>query len=236
MSQWLNDVVFDLRPETTESGQGIAYLTDSSPEGRSGIVVVDLGTGKSWRHIGLSPSVHAEPNFVAFIWGDAIYANPGGGRPIRTLPTSSDGLALSPDGETLYFCTLPSRYLYSIPTARLRDNSITSDILAIGAISQLTTKGMSDGIISDSNGYVYTPSFETNSIQVYFPQNGTVSTFVRDPRLGWTDVLAISGNWLYLTVNQNFRSPAQQGGVDRRQKPFVAYRVPLPDGGTRIPL
>lgn len=52
----LNDFRFDLRENATESGQGIVYLSDESAEGRNGIVVLDLGTGESWRHLDLHPS------------------------------------------------------------------------------------------------------------------------------------------------------------------------------------
>lgn len=30
------------------TGQGVAYITDSSQEGRNALVIVDLGTGKAW--------------------------------------------------------------------------------------------------------------------------------------------------------------------------------------------
>lgn len=33
------------------SGEGVAYITDSSTDGRNGLIVVDLGTGHSWRHL-----------------------------------------------------------------------------------------------------------------------------------------------------------------------------------------
>ena len=44
---YLNDVRFDL----TKGEEGVAYITDSSSEGRNGIVMVDLGSGESWRHL-----------------------------------------------------------------------------------------------------------------------------------------------------------------------------------------
>ena len=53
----LNDVRFDLR------GDGWAYITDSSPQ-RPGIVVLNLATGASWRHLTLHPSVSVDPFFL----------------------------------------------------------------------------------------------------------------------------------------------------------------------------
>jgi hypothetical protein len=47
--------------------------------------------------------------------------------------------------------------------------------------------------------------------------NGTVQTFVRDPRLDWTDVMSVSmDRYLYFTENQLFNEPSQQGGVGKR--------------------
>ncbi|KAJ9373898.1 hypothetical protein DTO282E5_1254 [Paecilomyces variotii] len=234
-----NDVRFDLRPNITSSGQGIAYITDSSFEGRNGIIVVDLGTGESWRHLENLPAVRQEPGFFFTVWGEPVYNNVGDGQPITPFGLGSDGITLSADGETLYFSDVGGRYLYSVPTARLRAHkSPTAQLLADGAVSQITQKGVSDGLESDTNGYVYAGSFETNSIYVYFPQNGTVSTFVRDPRLQWTDTFSVAGTsgkgYLYFTENQLWRRPANQGGIDRRVKPFALYRVPLPDNGGKI--
>lgn len=46
--EYLNDVRFDLNASLTPSGQGVAYITDSSQEGRNALVICDLGTGKAW--------------------------------------------------------------------------------------------------------------------------------------------------------------------------------------------
>ena len=44
---YLNDVRFDLRRGT----EGVAFITDSAQKGANGIIVVDLGTGESWRRL-----------------------------------------------------------------------------------------------------------------------------------------------------------------------------------------
>lgn len=46
---YLNDVRFDLNPDLTPSGQGIAYITDSSMEGGNALVIVDIGAKTAWR-------------------------------------------------------------------------------------------------------------------------------------------------------------------------------------------
>jgi sugar lactone lactonase YvrE len=40
---------------------------------------------------------------------------------------------------------------------------------------------------TDSNGVVYMGNFEQSAVVSFSPANGTVSTFVRDPRINWVD-------------------------------------------------
>lgn len=111
---YLNDIRFDLRSEITSSGKGVAYITDSSSEGRNGIIVVDLGTGKSWRHLDRLSKTHPLDQFVAYVWGVVIYYAPPR-LPYTYTNFGADGIALSADGATLYWKVVAGRYLYSIP-------------------------------------------------------------------------------------------------------------------------
>jgi sugar lactone lactonase YvrE len=184
---YLNDVRFDLRPHVCSSGQGVAYITDSSSEGRNGIVIVDLGTGESWRHLNNIPEVSAERGFVPYVWGEPKYYIPGPGMPLTTVPLGSDGIALSADGEDLYFGPVGGRGLYSVSTARLRDRSQSSELLAQAAVMNRGQRGVSDGFETDSNGFIYAGNMEQNQIGFYNPKNGTMTAFTRDPRISWVD-------------------------------------------------
>ena len=184
---YINDVRFDLRASLTNSGKGVAYITDSSPEGRNGIIIVDLGTGESWRHLNNIPEVSAQRGIVPFVWGQPLYYIPGPGMPLTTIPLGSDGIALSADGEDLYFGPVGGRELYSVPTKRLRDRSQNSELLAQGAVQNHGQRGLSDGFETDSNGLIYAGNMEQNLLLSFNPANGTVSTLVRDPRISWID-------------------------------------------------
>ena len=226
---------FDLTPSLTESGQGVAYITDSSSEGRNAIVVVDLGTGEAWRRLVNIPATQPDEGFVPTIWGEPVYTNGTTGMPIGNVNFGADGIALSADGATLYFSTTGSRELHSVPTERLRDRSPYAEILARGATNYLGETGLKDGMETDSNNRIYAGNIEDNSISSYNPETGILETFVRDPRFSWTDTLAVGFNdFLYFTENQLFLGPAYNGGVDRRQKPYVLFRVQLPNGGTKV--
>ncbi|KAI0201202.1 major royal jelly protein-domain-containing protein [Astrocystis sublimbata] len=224
---YLNDVRFDLRPGVTASGKGIGYITDSSAQGHNAIIVVDLDTGESWRHLGLTGSVGAESQFLSFIWGKPAYYMESSNSPLTTNPTGSNGIALSADGETLYFGPYSSRYMYSVPTARLRDRSSTSELLAQQSVVNHGQKGASGGFETDSNNLIYVGNSELNAINIFNPANGTVSLFLRDPRINWVDTMfAATDGYLYFTSNQLLEA--------EKKRPFGLFRAPLPNGGKKV--
>jgi len=254
---YLNDVRLDLRSDLSgTTGQGIAYITDSSTEGRNGIVVADLGSGQTWRHLDGNDAVQIEKQHVQYLWGEAIYAAQPG-LPFTYLNFGSDGIALAADGERLYWKSVANRYLFSIPTERLRDRSTSSEVLAQGAIANHGQSGISDGMETDTNGFIYHANMEQNAISIFNPKNGTVNTFVRDPRLNWIDTVSVvvpgmdlisstpanvsqsvqfsvaEDGYLYFTVNQLVFSALSYPGTDRRVKPWALMRVALPSNGTK---
>ncbi|KAK0938941.1 hypothetical protein LTR29_009431 [Friedmanniomyces endolithicus] len=233
---YLNDVRFDLRKNVTASGKGVAYITDSSVEGRNGIIIVDLGTGESWRHLDGHPSVRPEQQYLSFQWGVPLYAN-NAGKPFGYNSFGADGISLSADGQSLFWKAVGSRYLFSIPTARLRDNSATSEVMAQGAITNHGQTGQSDGFELDSNGYIYHGNMEQNAIGFFNPANGTDQIYVRDPLINWVDTFSTgTDGYLYFTVNQLDFGPGfySNAGPDRRVKPWAVFRVPLPHNGTKV--
>ncbi|ROV92955.1 hypothetical protein VMCG_09013 [Cytospora schulzeri] len=232
---YVNDVRFDLRPGLTESGKGVAYITDSSSEGRNGLIIVDLGTGESWRHVSATQAVRPDAGFVGFVNGQSVYYYDGTTGAANYFPIGSDGIALSADGESLFFCPLSSRRLYSVPTTLLRDRGPSSELLSQQGAMYRGEKGFSDGMETDSNGLIYMGNFEQNAVVAFNPNNGTVNTFVRDPRINWADTFSVSNDgYLYFTSNQLHLSGGSYPGTDRRVKPFALFRVKLPDGGSKV--
>lgn len=80
-------------------------------------------------------------------------------------------------------------------TSQVRKEVVTGE-------SSSASKGHKTEIIGslmqDTNNYIYAGSFEQNAINIYNPANGSVSTYVRDPRIGWTDSMWISNEkYLY---------------------------------------
>lgn len=218
---YLNDVRFDFRA----SGAGCAYLTDSSIRGPGAIIVLDLATGLSFRRLDGQYSTDPQPGFIPKVEGSVLMNRSADGLSSPWL-VAADGIALSPDGGTLYYCPLSSRFLYSIPTAALRDCSITDKELQ-GLVKKVAEKGASDGLASDAEGNVYAGDYESGSIRVISP-DGSIRTLVHNPCILWPDTLAIGPDrFLYFTANQLNRQPEFHCGKDLRRKPYSLFRVKI---------
>ncbi|TCL68235.1 L-dopachrome tautomerase-related protein [Rhizobium sp. BK251] len=220
---YVNDVRFDLR----EGMEGVAYLTDSSLAGPGGLIVVDLATGEAFRRLTGDRTTSADPDFVAVIDGKKMMNRPKGGTPSR-FTVASDGIALSPDGETLYYSPLSSRHLYSVATAALRDRSISDADLA-KQVKDLGLKGASDGLEADDQGRVYGGDYENHRIRML--EDGRWKTIAQSPQIQWPDTLSTgSDGYLYFTVNQLDRQAGFHEGNDLRKKPYKLLRIRIDAG------
>ncbi|KAI0372031.1 hypothetical protein BV20DRAFT_964724 [Pilatotrama ljubarskyi] len=230
----INDVRFDLR------GEGFAYITDSSPQ-HPGLVVVNLTSGESWRHLDGHPSVLPQPDFIPFHNGVPFYwhhISPNEVTPFNLV--TADGIALSPDGEFLYFTPLAGRRLFRIPTSVLKVQPSSTNpnavLLANLAVQNMGDIGShADGLESDNQGFVYLTAPEHNAINRFNPKTGMVEPFVRDPMIQWADTMSVvslksGGNFLYFTSNQVWLAPDYQNGTDLRTKPYALFRVPIEGG------
>jgi sugar lactone lactonase YvrE len=232
---YMNDIRFDLRTNTTSSGQGIAYIVDSSDEGRPGFIMLDLGTGASWRRLTQHPSVLRVDRDVPSYQGMPFYQRTRG-LPLQTLREGLDGLQLSPDGETMYYSPLTSDYLFSVPTANLLARDVLAEIKAANNVSNHGQRGgNANGFEGDSNGRIYQLMPEHNAVYAYNPATLQTEPFVRDPRIIWPDGASIGEDgYMYLNINQLPYQPMWNNGTDLRTHPGAVLRCKLPNGGTKI--
>lgn len=218
---YVNDMRFDFRIGKA----GVAYVTDSSLSGTGAIIVIDLESGKAVRRLEGDRSTSPEPGFSPVVEGETLLQRHADG---TTAPFSvaSDGIALSPDGKTLYFSPLSGRHLYAVPTALLRDPQVTEAQLS-AAVKDLGEKGASDGLESDASGAVYAGDYERNAIRK-LSVDGQWTTLAHGPEILWPDTLSVGPDgYLYFTVNQLNRQPGFHGGKDLRQKPYALLRVKI---------
>jgi sugar lactone lactonase YvrE len=227
-STYLNDVRFDLR----QGKGGIAYITDSSTSGPGAIIVVDLASGESWRRLSGHKSTSGDPAFIPVIEGERLAVREKG-KPPKPFNVASDGIAVSADGATLYYCPLSSRHLYSVPTAMLVDRSVPETTIA-QAVVDLGEKGASDGLEADDRGRIYAGDYERNSVRQR-QTDGEWKTIAHDPRILWPDTLSVASNgYLYFTANQFQRQPQFNEGKDLREKPYTLFRVKIDAGPVRL--
>ena len=225
---YLNDVRFDLR----QGKGGVAYITDSSANGPGGIIVVDLFTGNSWRKLSGDRSTSPDPTFIPIVEGERLAIREKGKSP-APLNFASDGIALSSDGATLYYCPLTSRHLYSVRTKLLLDPTNNSKIISESVVD-LGEKGASDGLESDDKGRIYAGDYEHNGIR-QMQTSGEWKTIVHDPRVLWPDTLSVAADgYLYFTANQLHRQAQFHEGEDLREKPYILFRVWLDAGPVRL--
>jgi sugar lactone lactonase YvrE len=226
-TSYVNDVRFDLR----RGAEGMAFITDSTSSGPNGIIVVDLASGESWRRLNDHPSTKPDPNFVPVVEGKILQLRLPGQPPAR-FAVGSDGIAISPDGRTLYYGPLTSRHLYGVSVDALADKSKNEAEVA-ATVRDLGEKGgAGDGLESDAQGRVYLSDYEHNAIRRR-NSDGELETLVHDPRVLWPDTLSLAADgYLYFTANQVERQPVFNDGKDLRQKPYVLFRVKV--DGTRI--
>jgi sugar lactone lactonase YvrE len=221
---YLNDVRFDLH----RGKEGMAFITDS---GANAIIVVDLASQKSWRRLSDHPSTVPDLQIAPVVEGRLLQMRLPGQPPAK-LEVGADGIAISGDGKTLYYCPLISRHLYSVSVDALADRNIQEAGVA-ATVKDLGDKGgAGDGLESDAQGRVYLSNYEHNAILRRSP-GGAVETLVHDPRVLWPDTLSLAADgYLYFTANQIERQPIFNMGRDLRQKPYVLFRVKV--DGTRI--
>lgn len=216
---YLNDVRFALEPDS----DGHAFITDSSAKG--GIIVVDLGNGKSWRRLSDTRFTRSDPDFVPIVEAQVLMLREGG-KPPRRFNVGSDGLAVSADGKRLYFRSLTSRHLYSITTASLIDRSLKDREIEQLVVDYGQVSGASDGLEADASGGIYLTDYEHNAIHRFTDSTATMETVMYNAEAVWPDSLSLADDgYLYFTANQLNRQAQFHQGIDKRKQPYMVFRI-----------
>jgi len=216
---YLNDVRFDLR----RGKAGMAFITDSGAKAPNGIIIVDLATGRSSRRLGGHPSVKADTGITLRVEGQPFLERKHGLSPQKPK-LGSDGIAISRDGKTLYYCPLISRHLYSVDIDAMVDQT-KSEAEVDQTVKNLGVKGASDGLETDAGGRLYATDYEHARV-LAGPPGGPYKTVAQAPSIYWPDTMSVADNgYLYFTANELHRQPSYHNGKDLRVKPYRLYRV-----------
>ena len=206
---YVNDVRIDTKRK-------YAYLTESK---RGGIIVLDLASGKMRVVLSNHYSVKSDPSYKFIIDGMELMKD---GKPVKF---NSDGIALTPDGNWLYYKPVTDDKLYRIETAALRNWNL--DDAALGAkVQDLGHFVTTDGMIFDKQGNLYLGDLQRYRM-VKIDPSLNMTVLIQDPRLIWPDSYSIADGYLYLTCSQIHKQPEYNNGVNKRVTPYTVYRLKL---------
>jgi sugar lactone lactonase YvrE len=174
-----------------------AYLTDSGSPG--GLVVLDIQSGQAWRVLSDDPSTQFDPGVTVMTDGKPL-RRPDGRQPLF----NADSLALSKDGNTLYWQALTGRTLYRLPTSAIQSAAAAGQARP----EKVGTTEPVDGLWTGDNDEIYLSSIADNAIKVINPANGSVRQVLTDSRLRWPDTFSQGPDGaIYVTASHIQDSP-----------------------------
>ncbi|QAT42213.1 L-dopachrome tautomerase-related protein [Aminipila luticellarii] len=204
-TSFLNDIVVDNK-------NGFAYITDSGSGWPNhpvvgGIIIYDMKTKAFRRVLDQHYSTQDFPGFIFEIDYRPVYSD-------RPMKLGADGIALSADRSTLYYCPLTARNLYAVDTALLRDYNIPLEVIS-NAVQYLGSKGTTtDGMCADNKENVFYTMLEGKGIGFYHADTGQFHKLIAEDRMVWVDGVAFDQNGSILfnsnRLNQIFENPQTQ--------------------------
>lgn len=192
---FLNDIVVD-------EARKIAYVSDSglrsAPANQAGLIVVDFGAGRARRLLDRHASLMPQPGVKVMSHGEEVW-------PGKPLVLGVNGIALSPDGQTLYWTVTTGTHAYAMPTALLRDPRAGKATLASAVRDLGEVGGNTDGIVTDTEGRLYITDVSRNGIVEYDPHTGSMRLLAADDGVHWPDTPAIDpdGRLVFTSSNLN---------------------------------
>lgn len=219
---FLNDLAVDRARNTI-------YIADTSRAGRPALIVVDTATGLARRVLENHKSVEAEM-MTTIADGDAVAIRRPDGSTFNPK-VAVNPIALDADGEFLYYGPMTGTQLYRIPTAALRDASLSEAELA-DAVELWAERPISDGISVDRAGNVYISALGQSEIGVIRAETRQYETLIADDSILWPDAFSYGPDgYMYVVINQLHRGPLLNAGKDITEPPFHIIRFkPLAPG------
>lgn len=218
---------FDIAPEGS-------YINDIrlSPDGRhafisesglGAIIVIDIFGEQLRRVLADHPSTKGHAEKTPVIDGRPWLVRETG----EPLVVHCDGIAVSPDGEWVYYQAISNDQLYRVPAAALSDFGASEDMIAAN-VEHLGTAPVTDGMIFDPAGNLYFSALEDNAI-IYRTPAGAFETLVEGPGISWPDSFAIDhdAGLLYFSTAMIHRTPRFSPDGTWPDEPFRIWSHPL---------
>ncbi|MGB8667155.1 MAG: L-dopachrome tautomerase-related protein [Serratia inhibens] len=213
---FLNDIVVDER-------RRVAYISDSgsrsAPNNKVGLIVVDFATGNARRVLDRHASLQIEAGVKVVAHGADVW-------PGNPLLIGINGVALSPDGRTLYWTVTTGTHAHAVPTEMLRNTAATDEQIAAKIQDLGSVGGNTDGIVTDAVGNLYITDVTRNGIVKFDPKSRVMSLLAADEGVRWPDTPAIQpgGDLIFTSssLNDHFA-----GTVKRGEERYDLWRLPL---------
>ena len=202
---FLNDLAVDRKND-------VVYIADPAGGKNAALIVVDLKTNTARRVLqGHEAVVPTDVDLI--IDGTPLQIKQPDGKLIRPR-VGVNPIALSENGEWLFFGPMHAKQLYKVDTNDLRDPDTVPRVYAFA------DRPITDGIILRGST-IYLGDLGSNAIGMIDPDD-KYREVVRDPLLAWVDAFAPAPNddGYYVVVNQLHRSAVLNAGVDATKPPF----------------
>lgn len=214
---FLNDIVVD-------EARRVAYIADSglrsAPDNQAGLIVVDAQRGTVRRVLNKHPALMPVAGLQVTSHGETVW-------PGNPIILGINGIALSPDQETLYWTVTTGTTARTIATAALRDPAMNERQLAAAIRTAGEVGGNSDGIVVDKHGALYITDVTHNGIVRYRPQSGQFTLLAADERVYWPDTPTIGPDGAVMFtashLNQHFAQAVKPG-----EEKYTIWKVVQP--------
>lgn len=214
---FLNDIVVD-------EARRVAYIADSglrsAPDNQAGLIVVDAQRGTVRRVLNKHPALMPVAGLQVTSHGETVW-------PGNPIILGINGIALSPEQETLYWTVTTGTTARTIATAALRDPAMSERQLAAAIRTAGEVGGNSDGIVVDKHGALYITDVTHNGIVRYRPQSGQFTLLAADERVYWPDTPTIGPDGAVMFtashLNQHFAQAVKPG-----EEKYTIWKVVQP--------
>jgi sugar lactone lactonase YvrE len=174
------------------------YITNPGimPFKPASMVVYDIET-KTLRHVlvghdSVNPQhwlIHTDAGDFQILFG------------LVTLKVGVDGIAISKDGEWIYYGAMVHDSMYRIRTSDLLNESLPPEELG-NRVERIGKKPLSDGMSADLANNIYITDVEHSGIARMAP-DGTLQTLIKDKRVLWADGISFGpDNYIYFTDSE----------------------------------
>ena len=135
--------------------------------------------------------------------------------PGKPLQIGINGIALSPNADTLYWTVTTGTHAHALPTAILREASATHAQIADRIEDLGSVGGNTDGLVTDSAGNLYITDVTRNGIVKYDPRTQSMSLVASSEGVHWPDTPAIrpEGDLIFTSssLNDHFAGAVKPG-------------------------